>query len=65
MYPALNLETHTAIVLFAVVAAFGLVAVVAVDTMLTVQEIYADKPPVKGCTLSTAANASKGRCIQG
>jgi hypothetical protein len=64
MLPAMNMETQTAIVLFALVAAFGLVTVIVVDIMLTVQEIHADKPPVKGCTRSIAANASKGRCIQ-
>jgi hypothetical protein len=58
-------QIQRTIVIFALVAALGLVTVVAVDTMLTVQEIHADKPPVKGCTLSTAANASKGRCVQG
>jgi hypothetical protein len=64
MLPAMNMETQTAIVLFALVAAFGLVTVVAVDIMFTVQEIHADKPPVKGCTRSVAANASQGRCVQ-
>jgi hypothetical protein len=43
-------------VLFALVAAFGLVTVVAVDIMLTAQEAEA-----KGCNRSIAANASKGR----
>jgi hypothetical protein len=58
------MERPTAIVLFALVAVLGLVTVVAVDIILTVQEIHADKPPVKGCTNSVAANASKGRCVQ-
>jgi Flp pilus assembly protein CpaB len=60
------METHTAIVLFALVAAFGLVTVVAVDIILTAQEAEA-----KGCVNpnapgggSIAVNASKGRCIQ-
>jgi hypothetical protein len=51
--------TQTAIVLFALVAAFGLVTVVAVDIILTVQEAEA-----KGCRTSIAVNASKGRCIR-
>ena len=58
------METQTTTVLFALIAALGLVTVVAVDIMLTVQEIHADKPPVKGCTRSVAANASQGRCVQ-
>jgi hypothetical protein len=53
------METQTALVLFALIAALGLVGVVAVDIMLTAQEAEA-----KGCIRSTPANASKGRCIQ-
>ena len=44
---------------FALVAALGLVSVVAVDIILTAQEAEA-----KGCNRSIAANASKGRCIR-
>jgi hypothetical protein len=58
------MKTDSILVMFALIAALGLVAVVAVDIMLTVQEIHAVKPPVKGCTNSVAANASKGRCVQ-
>ena len=58
------MKNDSTLVIFALVAALGLVAVVAVDIMLTVQEIHADKPPVKGCTRSVAANASQGRCVQ-
>ena len=48
------------IIVFAVVAALGLVSVVAVDIMLPTQEAEA-----KGCrTTSVAANASLGRCIK-
>jgi hypothetical protein len=57
MLPAMNMETQTAIVLFALVAAFGLVTVVAVDIMLTAQETEA-----KCRVLSTGYNASRGRC---
>jgi hypothetical protein len=46
-------------VLFAVVAALGLMTVVAVDIILTAQEAEA-----KGCRTSQAVNASKGRCLQ-
>jgi hypothetical protein len=52
------------IMVFALVAALGLVSVVAVDIMLTVQEIDAAPPPVKGCRNSQAANASQGRCVK-
>jgi hypothetical protein len=56
------METHTAIVLFALVAAFGLVTVVAVDIILAAQEAEAQKP--RGCNRSVAANASQGRCVE-
>jgi hypothetical protein len=63
LYTSLNtsvlMETPAAIMLFALVAAFGLVTVVAVDIILTAQEAEA-----KGCRTSTAVNASKGRCLQ-
>jgi hypothetical protein len=53
----MNIEST--IVLFALVAALGLVTVVAVDIILTAQEAEA-----KGCRTSTAFNASKGRCLR-
>jgi hypothetical protein len=52
------------IMVFALVAALGLVSVLAVDVLLTVQEIDAAPPPVKGCRNSQAANASQGRCVK-
>jgi hypothetical protein len=55
---------QTAIVLFALVAAFCLVTVVAVDVILTIQEVDAAPRPTKGCNNSVAANASQGRCIK-
>ena len=55
-----SMETQTAIVLFALVAAFGLVTVVAVDIIVTAQEAEA-----AGCRTSVAVNASKGRCFKG
>jgi hypothetical protein len=58
------MKNDSILVVFALIVALGLVTVVAVDIMLTVQEIHADKPPVKGCTRSVAANASQGRCVQ-
>ena len=47
-------------VIFALIAALGLVTVVAVDIVLTAQEAEA-----KGCPLtSPGANASKTRCVR-
>jgi hypothetical protein len=53
------METNSTLVIFAIIAALGLVTVVAVDIMFTMQEAEA-----KGCRTSQAVNASKGRCIQ-
>ena len=53
------METNSTLVIFALIAALGLVTVVAVDLLLTMQEAEA-----KGCRTSQAVNASKGRCIQ-
>jgi hypothetical protein len=46
------------VVIFAILAAFGLVAIVAVDIVLITQEVEA-----KGCKNSNAANKSEGRCV--
>ena len=60
------MNTQNMLVIFAIIAALGLVTVVAVDIMLTTQEAEA-----KGCVNShvpgsggVAFNASKGRCFQ-
>ena len=53
------METKSMIVIFALIAALGLVTVVAVDIILTTQEVEA-----KGCPNSIAFNASKGRCFK-
>ena len=45
-------------VLFAVVAALGLMTVIAVDIILTAQEAEA-----RGCRNGIAVNASQGRCL--
>jgi hypothetical protein len=58
------METNSTLVIFAIIAALGLVTVVAVDVVLTVKEVQAVKPPVQGCRNSVAANASQGRCVQ-
>jgi hypothetical protein len=53
--------TQQTLVIFALVAALGLVTVVAVDLVLTMQEAEA-----RGCTGTTPGlNASKGRCFHG
>jgi Flp pilus assembly protein CpaB len=59
------METNTVIVLFALVAALGLVGVVAVDILLTIQEVDAAPPPTQGCRNSIAVNASQARCFRG
>jgi hypothetical protein len=57
---AQSMETNSTLVIFAIIAALGLVTVVAVDIMLTTQEAEA-----KGCTPGfTGSNASKGKCIK-
>jgi hypothetical protein len=54
------MNVEATVVLFALIAALGLVTVVAVDIMLTTQEAEA-----RGCPISSpGANASKGRCVQ-
>jgi hypothetical protein len=53
------MNKQTTLVIFALIAALGLVTVVAVDVLLTMQEAEA-----KGCSGRTPAlNASKGRCF--
>jgi hypothetical protein len=49
-------------VIFALVAALGLVMVIAIEIVLTAQEAEAQKP--RGCNRSVAANASQGRCVE-
>jgi hypothetical protein len=52
--------TQQTLVIFALVAAFGLVTVVAVDIIITAQEAEA-----KGCPVGTPApNASRTRCFR-
>jgi hypothetical protein len=54
------METNSTLVIFAIIAALGLVTVVAVDIIFTAQEAEA-----KGCKPSgTGANASLGRCVK-
>jgi hypothetical protein len=54
--------TTTTLAIFAVVAAMGLVGVVAIEIMLISEEAEAQKP--RGCNRSVAANASQGRCVE-
>jgi hypothetical protein len=57
-------DMQTTLVIFALIAALGLVTVVAVDLVLTMQEVDAAPRPTKGCNNSQAANASLGRCVR-
>jgi Flp pilus assembly protein CpaB len=59
------METNSMLVIFAIVAALGLVTLVAMDIILTSQEADAAKPPTQGCRNSIAVNASQGRCFHG
>jgi hypothetical protein len=54
------MNTQQTVVIFALIAAMGLVTVVAVDIVLTMQAAEA-----AGCRTSVAFNASKGRCFRG
>ena len=53
------MDAKKTLVIFALVAALGLVTGVAVNVILTMQEAEA-----AGCRTSQAVNASKGRCIR-
>jgi hypothetical protein len=53
------MDTQPTVVISAILAAFGLLAIAAVDVVLTTQEAEA-----KGCKNSQAVNASKGRCLK-
>jgi hypothetical protein len=54
------METNSTLVIFALIAALGLVTIVAVDIMLTTQEADA-----KGCTpFFTGYNASRTKCAK-
>jgi hypothetical protein len=55
------MNTQRTLVIFALVAALGLVTVVAVDLVLTMQE--AEAGCEKGGAGSHAFNQSKGRCF--
>ena len=55
-----NMKSNTMLTIFAIVATFGLVAVVAVEVLSIAQEAEA-----RGCSsTSPAANASKTRCFR-
>jgi hypothetical protein len=53
------MQTNYTFVIFALMAALGLVTVVAVDIIITAQEAEA-----RGCNNSVAVNASRGRCLK-
>jgi Flp pilus assembly protein CpaB len=52
------MSTESTLIIFAIVAALGLIGVVAVNIILTSEEAEA-----RGCRTSTAVNASQGRCF--
>jgi hypothetical protein len=58
-------STTTTMVIFAIVAALGIIGVIGVNILLTTQEMDAAKPPTKGCRNSIAVNAAEGRCFHG
>jgi Flp pilus assembly protein CpaB len=58
MYTNMN---SSIIMVFAVVAALGLVSVVAVD--MSQQQAEAAQPPGRGCEFTPGGNASKTRCV--
>jgi hypothetical protein len=49
------------IMVFALVAALGLVSVEAVD--MSQQQAHAKQPPGRGCEFTPGGNASKTRCV--
>jgi hypothetical protein len=53
------MSTQSTLIIFAIVAALGLIGVVTVDIILTSEEAEG-----VGCNRSVAVNASKGRCIR-
>jgi Flp pilus assembly protein CpaB len=53
------MNTETMLTIFAIVAALGLVAVLAVDIIVIAQEAEASR----GCKNPKAVKASAGRCI--
>lgn len=54
------MSIQTTVVIFAILAAFGLVTIVAVDIVFTTQEAEA-----KGCVPGgTGFNASQGKCFK-
>jgi hypothetical protein len=57
--------TTSALAVFAIVSALGIIGVVGVNFILTLQEIDAVPPPTKGCRNSVAVNASQARCFHG
>jgi hypothetical protein len=55
------METNSTLVIFGIIAALGLVTVVAVD--VSQQEAQAKQPPGRGCEFTPGGNASKTRCV--
>ena len=57
----MNRETQLAI--FAIVAALGILGVIAIESIMIVQEAKAVQPPGRGCEFTPGGNASKTRCV--
>lgn len=55
----------TSLAVIAIVSALGMIGVIGVSVLLTIQQIDAEQPPIKGCKTSQAFNASQGHCFQG
>jgi hypothetical protein len=57
----MNAQTHRTLVIFALVAALGLVTIVAAD--ISQQQAQSAQPPGRGCEFTPGGNASKSRCV--
>ena len=55
----MNMDTNGIVVIFALVAALGLLGVIAIETVSIPQH----QAEARGCTNGIAFNASKGRCF--
>ena len=57
----MNREKQLAI--FAKAASLEVLGVIAVESIMTVQEAKAAQPPGRGCEFTPGGNASKTRCV--
>ena len=57
-------ERNVSIAMIAIVAARGLLGVVAITVVtISLQQAEAAQPPGRGCEFTPAGNASKARCV--